>query len=158
MNHDLLSELQAASRRQPATAERELIAAGPTTYFSGVPAHAPEGTIALANGDAKIIIRESDIRAIEKQGDEYRVGVSADAHVLLRVDKLLKATPTDVRADDCRCGEQTQDGTQTIAKEKKPVNIEIESITVCRHICGYVNLWGINVYVCVNVDCYVIKP
>ena len=158
MNEELLAELKAAARKQTAFTEREIIANGPTTWFSGSPAHSPEGTIALARGDARIIINESDVRAVEKDGDSFRVGVSAEAHVLLRVDKLLKATPTEMRADDCGCGGEGREGTSTISRDKKPpITIEIGPITVCKHLCGWVNLMGHNVYVCVDVDCYVEK-
>lgn len=155
--NDLLAELKAAARRRPAQSEREILAAGPTTWFSGPAAPAPDGTIALARGDAKIIINEKDVRAVEKDGEEFRVGVSADAHVLLRVERLLKATPTEVPADDCGCGEGSKSGAQTLAREKKPpITLDIGPITVCKHICGWVDIWGIHVYVCVDVDCYVI--
>jgi hypothetical protein len=156
MNDDLLAELKAAARKQTAFTERELIAEGPTTWFSGPAASAPDGTIALGYGDGKIIINESDIRGIEKNGDQFRVGVSADAHVLLRVDKLLKATPTEERPDDCGCGGEGKGETQTIAREKKPpIVIEIGPITVCKHICGWFYLGAIRVWVCVDVDCHV---
>ena len=154
--NDLLAELKAAARRQPAQTERELITAGPTTWFSGPAAPAPEGTIALARGDARIIISEKDVRAVEKDGEEFRVAVGGDAHVLLRIDRLLKATPTETPPDDCGCGEGSKGGTQTLAREKKPpITIDIGPITVCKHICGWVDIWGIHVYVCVDVDCYV---
>jgi hypothetical protein len=156
MNDDLLAELKAAARKQTAFTEREIIANGPTTWFSGPAAPAPEGTIALGYRDAKIVINESDIRGIEKHGDEFRVGVSADAHVMLRVDKLLKATPTDDRDEDCGCGGEGKGGTQTIARDKKPpITIDIGPITVCKHICGWWYIGSIKVWVCVDVDCYV---
>jgi hypothetical protein len=152
---DLLSELKAACRSEPARSERERIADGPSTWFHGRPARAPDGTIALTGGDGIIVIDEGDVRAVEREGDVYRVAVSADAHVLLRVEKLLKATPTS----DCGCGGDAGEGTGTTAREGKdgPITIEIGPITVCKHLCDYVNLWGHLVYVCVDVDCYVEK-
>ena len=86
--NDLLAELKAAARRQPAQSEREIIAAGPTTWFSGPAAPAPEGTIALAKGDAKIIIDEKDVRAVEKDEgaahhDRHRSDHGVQAHLRL---------------------------------------------------------------------------
>jgi hypothetical protein len=152
---DLLSELKAACRSESERPERERIAEGPATWFHGRPARAPEGTIALAGGDAVVIVNETDVRAVEKDGDDYRVAVSADAHVLLRIEKLLKATPTS----DCGCGDASTPGTTTTARDKKdgPITIEIGPITVCKHLCGWVDLIGHLVYVCVDVDCHVEK-
>jgi hypothetical protein len=149
---ELLSELRAACRSEPARSERERIAEGPSTWFHGRPSRAPDGTIALSGGDGIVIIDESDVRAVEKKDDAYRVAVSADAHVLLRIEKLLKATPTS----DGGCGDASKSGTTTTARDKG-VTIEIGPITVCKHLCGWVDLFGHLVYVCVDVDCYVEK-
>jgi len=75
--NDLLAELKAAARRQPAQTEREIIAAGPTTWFSGPAAPAPEGTIALAKGDAKIIIQKAP------HHDRHRSHHGVQAHLRL---------------------------------------------------------------------------
>ena len=155
MNDDLLAELKAAARTQTAFTEREMIAEGPTTWFTGPAASAPDGTVAVGYGDGKIVINESDIRGIVKNGDQFSVGVSAEAHVLLRVDKLLKATPTERPPHDCGCGGEGKGGTQTSARDKEPPIIEIGPITICQQICGWFNIGAIKVWVCLDV-CHVI--
>jgi len=37
------------------------------------------------------------------------------------------------------------------AHSKPPITIDIGPITVCKQICGWVDIWGIHV----DVDCYV---
>ena len=128
---ELLSELKDACRSEPSPSAAETIGRGESTWFSGRPAHAPAGTIALAlSDDARVIINEGDVRAVEKQGEHYSVAVSADTYVLLRIDKLLKATP--------------QQGGDTIV---------IGPVTVCDIVCGDVVIGGIRFWVCVPVNC-----
>jgi hypothetical protein len=154
---ELLSALKAACQSEPTPSERESIEQGPSTWFRGKPAHASAGTVALEVGDdAKVIINEKDVRGVERDGERYRVAVSTESHVLLRIDKLLKATP---RAE-CGCeGEQTQDaGSSRRQKEKGPFgDIEIGDIEVCRLVCGDLWLGSIRIPVCVPVDCKIIK-
>ena len=152
---ELLSELKAACQGEPSRSDRESIEQGPSTWFRGKPAHASDGTVALEVGDeAKVIINERDVREVERDGTLYRVAVSADAHVMLRIDKLLKATP---RAE-CGCeGEQTPEASRR-QKGKGPIaDIEIGDIEVCRLVCGDLILAGVRIPVCVPVDCKIIK-
>jgi len=97
--NELLSELKSRCTAGDPQSVAELIRTGKTTWFGGRPAGAPEGTIALSQGgDIKLIINEGDVLDVEKHGELYLVNVSADSHVLVRIEKLVKA---DVR--DCRC-------------------------------------------------------
>lgn len=146
-----LSELKRACQAVPAAPPVEMIKQGTSTWLKGRPANAPDGTVALAlSDDAKVIINESDVRSVEKRGDDYAVEVSADSHFLLHIEKLFKATPN--------CGCKGDHESSTIARHEtgptKPIlDIEIGPITVCDWVCGYVYLAGPPVYVCVAVNC-----
>ena len=154
---ELLSELKAACQSEPARSERESIEQGPSTWFRGKPAHASAGTVALEVGDdAKVIINEKDVRGVERDGERYRVAVSTEAHVLLRIDKLLKATPRT----ECGCegDDRPSSGTSRRQKGEGPFgDIEIGDIEVCRLVCGDLWLGSIRIPVCVPVDCKIIK-
>jgi hypothetical protein len=95
----------------------------------------------------------SERESIEQGPSTWFRGKPAHASdVLLRIDKLLKATP---RAE-CGCeGEQTQDaGSSRRQKGKGPFgDIEIGDIEVCRLVCGDHWLGSIRIPVCVPVDC-----
>lgn len=150
--NELLSELKDACHSEPSPSDTETIRRGESTWFRGRPAHAPEGTIALAlSDDARVIINDGDVRAVEKQGEHYSVEVSADAHVLLRIDKLLKATVER----SCDCGESPSPTMQK--RDGGGPTIEIGQIEVCKHVCGEVVLAGIRIPVCVPVDCKIVS-
>ena len=145
-----------ACQGEPPPSEVESIKRGETTWFNGRPAHAPEGTIALAlSEDARIIINDGDVLAVEKEEGQYRVEVSADAHVLLRIDKLLKAT---VQLASCRCGGNRPSIMRKPGdtKEEGPT-IEIGDIEVCKLVCGEFVLAGIRFPVCVPVNCKIVN-
>jgi hypothetical protein len=144
----VLSELKDACQGEPPPSDAEAISRGESTWFRGRPAHADKGTIALAlSEDARVIINEADVRDVEKQGEHYSVAVSADAHVLLRIDKLLKATVEG----GCGCGGSTS----TTSQKQSPggPTIELEVIEVCKLVCGDFVLAGVTFHVCVPVDC-----
>ena len=148
---DLLSELKERCQSQPSLSEGETIKQGKSTRFTGRPAHAPDGTIALAlSDDAKIIVGESDVRSVQKDGEIYDVEVRSDAHFLLRIDKLFKAT--------VYAREEGKHGTPVAAKHetgsKGPiVDIDIGDIEVCELICGDVYIDGFKFHICVPVNC-----
>lgn len=148
----LLSDLKDACSKQPPPSESATIRRGEMTWFSGRPAPAPEGTVALAiNDEAKVIINHDDVAAVEKQGESYSVAVSADAYVLLRVDKLLKATAKG----SCDCGQSPSSNLQQRAP--KGPTIDIGQIEVCDLVCGEIVLAGIKIPVCVPVNCKIVK-
>jgi hypothetical protein len=90
---ELLSELKDACRRASSPSADEAIARGESTWLRGLPAKAEAGTIALAMGrDATVVVREDEIRAVRKDGEHYLVEVGAEASVLLRIEKAVKAT------------------------------------------------------------------
>jgi len=100
--------------------------------------------------DARVIINNGDIRGVEKQGEHYNVAVSADAYVLLRIDKLLKATPRH----ECGCGDDPPSiQKQADTGRKAPGDIIIGPVTVCELVCGDFVLAGIRIPVCVRVNC-----
>jgi hypothetical protein len=145
---EFLSELKDACHSEPSPSDVETIRRGESTWFRGRPAHAPEGTIALAlSDDARVIINDGDVRAVEKQGEHYSVEVSADTHVLLRIDKLLKATVERgcVRGESPSPTMQKRDGGGP--------DIELVVVEVCDLVCGDVVLGGIRTPVCVPVNC-----
>ncbi len=153
---DLLSELKEACQHAPTASDEEMIARGGSTTFRGAPAHADQGTVALSLGrDARVIINERDVRAVTRDGDGYSVEISSDAHVLLRVEKSLKATPQP----HCRCGDQHSDARKTVARER--VGLEIGPITVCEVLCATVVIdngrQSVVTEICIPVNCHVEK-
>lgn len=83
---------------QSSLSENDTITRGRTTWFKGKPAHASDGTIALAlNDDVRIIVNEKDVLEVKKVDDRYSVEVSAEATFLVRIEKLLNATPAMAR-------------------------------------------------------------
>ena len=88
-----LMELKAACSSQPLQSAVDLIGAGETTWFMGRPASAPEGTIALSQaGRFKIIVRDEDIRNVEKHKDAFFVEVSAESHIAISLEMAIKAS------------------------------------------------------------------
>jgi hypothetical protein len=145
----LHSELKNASQAMPVQGDVERIRRGRSTWFRGKPAHGPDGTVALAlSDDAKIIIDDRDVLTVEKNGAEFEVEVKANADVLLRIDKLLSATP-----DCCDRGH----GPNTMQKPdkggSKPGDLEMEVVEVCDLVCGDFILAGIRFPVCIPVNC-----
>ncbi|MDQ2929324.1 MAG: hypothetical protein M3Y05_00675 [Gemmatimonadota bacterium] len=149
-----LADLKSACASPRPSSEAETIKGGVSTWFRGAPAPASEGTIALAiGGDAKIIIDEADIRSVEKDGELFRVEVSAEANFLLHIDKVLKATPID--AADCGCDKEVPRAVEksgVVLREKHRV------WEFCRLICGIIVIGGQHIYVCVEVDCITLDP
>ena len=100
--NDPLSELKKECRKRAEPSAPETIKLGETSWFRGTPADAPDGTVAIATGgDIKVIVREEDVLKVEREGEHFLVQVSADATVLVRLDKLTKARPS---GGDCGCG------------------------------------------------------
>jgi hypothetical protein len=150
--NELLSELKNACQSEPSPSDTEAIRRGESTWFRGRPAHAPEGTIALALSDeARVIINDGDVRAVEKQGEHYSVEVSADAHFLPRIDKVLKATVER----GCDRGESPSPTMQQRDGGGPP--IVIGTIEVCDLVCGDVVLGGIRFPFCVPVNCKIVS-
>lgn len=149
MKTELISELKKACQAAPSPALAETIERGKLTRLRGRPAHAPDGTIALAlSDDAKIIISEDAIQSVEKDGEKYSVTISADAHFALSIEKLFKATP-------CDCGGNGH-GTPAAFQQGPagPItDIEIGPIEVCELVCGDVYINGFKIHVCVPVNC-----
>lgn len=148
---DLLSELKNACKGKQSLSDVDTIRRGQSTWFRGRPAHAPEGTIALAlSDDARVIINDDDVREVKKDGEHYNVEVSADAHVLLRIDKILKATVHHgCHVGDNRVPVQEKHDT---GQERRPT-VEIYDIVVCDVVCGDIVLDGVKIHVCVPVNC-----
>ena len=148
-----LAELKAACTSSKNPPDAESIKHGVSTWFRGLPAHASEGTIALAiGGDAKVIINEGDIRSVEKIGEHYRVEVSAESHFLLRIDKVMQATVSP----DCGCEKDdlppSTKHTNAVARDKKTV------WEICQRICGIIVVGGVRVFICVDVNCITLDP
>lgn len=94
-----LDDLRTACRAEPVRSEEEMIRTGETTWFMGRPTSAPEGMIALAqNEDMHTLIREADVLEVRKQNEFYLVKVSAEANILARFQRVVKA-----RAQECDC-------------------------------------------------------
>lgn len=115
----LLSELTAACQRKTVPSAGEIIELGPTTWFSGVAAPAEAGTVALGMGDVQIIIREKDVRAVDKDGDRFKVKVSTEANVLLHIEKVVRAGG-ESQGTCCGGHGQTQTDGYTAARELDP--------------------------------------
>lgn len=103
---ELFSELTKACQRETVRSDDEVIERGATTWFCGVPAPAEAGTVALSMGDAQIIIREKDVRWVAKDGDDFKVEVSSDANILLRIEKAVRAGGEP----KCTCSTQADGG------------------------------------------------
>ena len=89
---DAFSDLKAACSGQQPKSASDLIRAGSTSWFAGRPTSAPPGTIALSqNGPFKVIVREEDVKSVEKHEGLYLVEVSADANILIGLEKVIKA-------------------------------------------------------------------
>src|SRR5262245_435932 len=154
MNNTLLSELKSACQAQPSPSDSERIAHGVSTWFSGRATHAPDGTIALAlSEEAKVIIAETNVRAVTKEGDVYRVEVSAESNFLLRLEKVMKATVND------GCGNKKNHPPRSLARDagsgddEGDIVLEIGPVTVCDLVCGDFVLAGVTFHVCVPVNC-----
>ena len=150
--NELLSELKDACHRMSPLSEETIIGRGESTWFRGLPAHTEKGTIALGLGDARVIISERDIRGVTKDGDYYNVEVSAEAHVLVRLDKAVKAAVQP----GCRC-DPSGAGTHHTHTRRKVVDIEIGPITVCDLLCADVVIdngrQSVKVEICIPVNC-----
>lgn len=149
---ELLSELKDACHRMSPSSEEAIIGRGESTWFRGLPAQAEKGTIALGLGAARVIISERDIRGVTKDGDYYNVEVSADANVLVRLDKVVKAAAQH----GCRC-DPSGAGTHHTHTRPQIVDIEIGPITVCDLLCADVVIdngrQSVKVEICIPVNC-----
>ena len=146
----ILAELKEACISRPSPADGESISRGLSTWFTGRPAQASKGTVALTvSDDARIIISEDDILAVERDGDSFRVEVSADANVLLRIDKILKATVHS----GCTCGTGASVVKHNTGGEEGQI-IDIGDIELCDLVCF--KIWGIRF--CIPVNCRKIYP
>ncbi len=145
---ELLTELKKACQSKPSSSESETIARGRSSWFKGRPSHAAEGTIALAlNDDVKIIINEGDVLDVKKDDDGYSVNVSAEAHFLVRIEKLLKATPSGGSGDSHGEAPSTQ-------QRRKPIiDIDIGPIQICDLVCWDFVLDGRPYHICVPMNC-----
>jgi hypothetical protein len=151
---DALSELKAACQREPSRSESSVISQGRWTWFRGRPAYAPDGTIALAlSDDARVIINTGDVQAVKKEGEHFHVAVNADAYVLLRMEKLLKATPSSRCHRDGSPLTMESEASQH-PKSKPIIDIDIGPITICDVVCGDIVLLGQKIHVCVEVNCH----
>jgi hypothetical protein len=111
-----LSQLTEACQHKAARSDDEVIELGATTWFRGMPAHAEPGTVALSMGDAQIIIREKDVRAVAKDDDRFKVEVSSEANILLRIEKAVRAGG-DSECTCCGGHGQTQPNRDAPAKD-----------------------------------------
>ena len=153
MTKQLLSELKEACQHAPAASDDEMIVRGGSTWFRGLPAHAEEGTVALGLGrDARVIIRERDVRAVTKDGNGYSVEVSSEANVLLRIEKTLKSTVQP----DCGCREHHPSAQRTGSRGPF-TDIEIGPVTICDLLCADVVVdngkQSVLLHICIPVNC-----
>jgi hypothetical protein len=146
---ELLSELKDACQRASSTSDDETIALGESTWIRGLPANAEKGTIALRMGDATIVMREGDIRAVSKDGDHYLVEVGAQANVLLRIEKTLKAT--------VERGTRQAEGQQRRRGRSREPRIELEIGPATCFLCAEVAIddgkQSVLVKICLPVLC-----
>lgn len=152
---ELLSELKEACHQTPPPSDEAIIDLGASTWFRGLPSSAEKGTVALSLGrDARVVIRDRDVRAVTRDGDYYNVEVSSEAHVLLRIDKALKA----IVQPDCRC-DQSGGETHQARTRRSKVEIEIGPATVCEVLCADVVIdngkQSVKVEICLPVNCWV---
>lgn len=152
---ELLSELKEACQAAPAAAsDDETLARGGSTWLRGLPARAEEGTVALGLGrETRVVVRESDIRTVTKDGEYYDVEVSSDANLLLRIEKPLRATPQP----DCGC--KGSDRSTYEGRRERPIDLEIGPITVCELLCADIVVdngkQSVRYEICIPVNCYV---
>lgn len=103
-------------------------------------------------GDATIVIREGDIRAVRKDGDRYLVEVGSEANVLLRIEKTLKATVERAGGRLHPAG-----GQQTRRGRRREPDIELEIGPVTCYLCTEVAIddgkQSVLVEICLPVLC-----
>ena len=148
----LLSELKEACQHTSALSDDALIERGESTWLRGVPAHAEEGTVALGLGeDVRIVIKEEDVRAVTKDGDHYRVEVSSEANVLLRIEKAVKAR----LQRDCGCDGSR--GSTYASREERGGGVTLGLGTVCLVLCADVVVdtgkQSMVVHICIPIEC-----
>lgn len=123
---DAFSELKAACSGQQPKSASELIREGSTSWLSGRPTNAPPGTIALSqNGPFRVIIREEDVKSVEKHEGLYLVEISADANILIGLEKVTKA-----RLGGCGCPPKQQTPTEMHVKVDPKADVNILNIDV----------------------------
>ncbi len=111
---DAFSDLKEACSEQQRKPASELIREGSTSWFAGRPTNAPRDTVALAQkGPFRVIIREEDVKSVEKHEDLYLVEVSADANILIGLEKVIKAN-----LSGCGCHPKKQTPTEMHATVK----------------------------------------
>ena len=129
---ELLNELKSACGARPAVSNDELIARGGSTWFRGTPAPAENGTVALGLGrEARVVIRERDIRTVTREGEHYNVEVSSEANVLLRIEKPVKAAIHP----KCGCKRGEPAPGQTRSRKSEDIDLDFEIISICDLIC-----------------------
>lgn len=150
---ELLTELKKACQTDPSRSESETIKRGKTTWFKGKPAHGAQGTIALAlTDDVKIIINEQDVIDVKKVEELYSVEVSAEANFLVRIEKLLKATP------GCHSGDGHAAPPRSTKRTEGPIiDIDIGPIELCDLVCWDFVLDGRRYHICVPMNCRVVE-
>jgi hypothetical protein len=98
-----IEELRAACRDSYRRSESEKIADGEPMWLSGSPARSEEGTIALAIDDLTIVIRESDVQEVKRNGERFQVKVRAGTEMLFRLEGVAEARAAARPAESCNC-------------------------------------------------------
>lgn len=116
--------------------DRARIEAGPITWFDGEACEGPESTVAIAmSEELSVVVRKEDILAIKSRDGRTRVGVSADASMLVRLEAVAKARPTPA----CDCPEPGEPGADAVAKKPgappKPGEVKVSEVCEIIRIC-----------------------
>lgn len=144
-------ELVKACKAATPAGDGEKIAAGRTMWFEGRPAAAEAGMVALDTaGGSRIIVRERDVGAVERSGDQYLVEVAEGADLLVRVEKVVKAEMP------CGCNEG---GSNPASQRTSGMPISMRfCVPVVRYVCRFVtDSRGVGRVICIPFimqDCH----
>jgi hypothetical protein len=109
MPSGLHEELRTACRDATVLPDSKRLEIGSTTWLTGFPAPSTQGSIALRVGIGQtVIIDDSDVLDVEKDGARYLVQIRTGTGVLYRFEEMTEARPTTRRS----CRTDSADSTQ----------------------------------------------
>jgi hypothetical protein len=145
----MLEQLRAACAKSVGS-DTKALEEGPLVTHFGYPAPAEPGSVALKLADFVTVIREADVVRVEKHKSLYRVWTSADANVIIRLEKVAKASGD---AGGCECEPKPARG--VMARDESPAfDLEIGPVTMLycqtQNICAIIfgRTFCFNVVVC----------